>query len=97
VKAAMQAPTSPFSKPGKSVPSIFVAGLVCIFGLRKRMKHLGSWGLFAVCIAVTTLCLMTGCGGSSPSPDTAPGTYPLTLTATSGAVTKSVSLSLTVQ
>jgi len=41
---------------------------------------------------------MVGCGGGgNPPSDTAPGTYTLTVTATSGSIAKNVSLTLIVQ
>jgi hypothetical protein len=100
VSAAVHRPAAPFSKSGKGVPFTVAAGMIgFIFGLRKRLKYLRNWGPLTACIALTTLCLLAGCGGSStpPAHDAAPGSYPLTITANAGGVTKAVSLTLTIQ
>ena len=99
VSAALHRPAAPFSKSGKGVPFTVAAGMIgFIFGLRKRLKYLRNWGPLTACIALTTLCLVAGCGGSSNPPhDAAPGSYPLTITANAGGVTKTVSLTLTIQ
>ena len=100
VSAAVRRPAAPFSKSSKGVPFTVAAGMIgFIFGLRKRIKYLRNWGPLTACIALTTLCLLAGCGGSSapPAHDAAPGSYPLTITANAGGVTKAVSLTLTIQ
>ncbi len=98
VSAAVHRPAAPFSKSGKGVPFTVAAGMIgFIFGLRKRLKHLRNWGPLTACVALAALCFVAGCGGSSPPPDAAPGSYPLTITANAGGVTKTVSLTLTIQ
>ena len=84
-----------------SLPGIgFVfAGLIRSEPRRKRLAKLAATGLFAIVLLLLPSC---GGGGSStggppPQPGTPPGTYPITVTASSASVTaKTVIVNLTV-
>jgi hypothetical protein len=100
--ASLRGKPLPGSRPNDGVPLTFAAGIVCcLFGLRKKMKGLRSWGIWAVVVALALSTFVSGCSAprssSSAEIKTSPGTYLVTLSATSGTVTKSQILTLTVQ
>jgi N-acetylneuraminic acid mutarotase len=84
----------PGFRPG--VPETALALVVCFVGWRRR-RYLGSWPLLG--IAVMGIGLITGCGSGSGG-ETGGGTTPVTstvsVTATSGTLQQSVTLTLTV-
>jgi Bacterial Ig-like domain (group 3)/FG-GAP-like repeat len=79
-------------------------GSAVIFTLGRRRKINWSLQLLALAI-VSTLLAATGCGGSHPSSSTTtpttntptPGTYPLTVTATSGTIAHTATYTVTIQ
>ncbi|MDR3735730.1 MAG: glycosyl hydrolase family 28 protein [Acidobacteriaceae bacterium] len=94
----VMAPPTTASTHGKTLPIAFAAGLVGFLGLcrKYRGKRLGV--LLSVLLVVLVAGSMVGCGGGgNPPSDTVPGTYTLTVTATSGSIAKNVSLTLIVQ
>lgn len=82
----------------ESISAISLAALCFVPVIRRRRTHLTLVVLMSACILG-----LTGCAGSSGSGSktitnkTAAGTYPLTVTATSGTVMKTVPLTLVVQ
>jgi hypothetical protein len=84
--------------------SLFYASILPLFGIvlasrKKPRARLSGWG--GACILA--LLLLTGCGGGSsgsnpqPTPGTPPGTYTVTVQATSGTLSHSTTVTLTVQ
>jgi polygalacturonase len=100
VLAKMNSTPAPGTKPGTRGPLTLVAGFaVCLFGLRKKFKGLLLWNTLVICLALATACFVTGCGSGASSTthhDSAPGSYSPTVTASSGGITTSQALTLTV-
>jgi alpha-galactosidase len=72
------------------IGAIFALGL-CIVGLRQRRRFAGVLGI--LCLGVLSLAVISGCGDSVQPPVT----QQATITATSGSVTQTTTLLVTVQ
>ncbi len=86
-----------------SLAATLPLGLLSLFADRRRNRRSPLILLLAFAVT-TTLLFATGCGGGSSNSNTtpqtlttAPGTYPLTVTATSGALTHTTTFTVTVQ
>ncbi len=93
-------PSSPFNGVNQWVPGSGMT-LACIFLLGGLSRRRG-WHKVLIFAAFGFFLSVAGCsgGGSSPpppNPGTSPGTYTVTITAASGALTHSASLTLNVQ
>jgi hypothetical protein len=72
-------------------------GTFALLGLVRRKASIRRLRLFALCIGITVLAGVTGCsGGSTPSKTAASGVSQVVVTATSGALTQSVQLTVNV-
>ena len=79
---------------GPRVPGAGLALVVCFVGWRRR-RYLGNWPLLAM--AMIGIGLITGCGsGSGRTGGSTPVTSTVIVTATSGTLQQSLSLTLTV-
>ncbi len=84
---------------GRSAVAVVLIGIWLLTGLferrRRRFLFIGA--------AVALFLVVGGCGGPSstapppPNPGTSPGTYPVTITATSGTLTHSVNVTVNIQ
>jgi hypothetical protein len=91
--AGIQTPSAPHSGlPLPLVVSTMAAAVLTMLSNRKLRLRIG-----AACASLLLLIALNGCGNSKPpEPTTASGTYPLTITATSGNVSHTVNLTLVV-
>jgi hypothetical protein len=72
-------------------------GAFALLGLVRREASIWRLRLFALCVGITVLAGVTGCSGGSTSTKTAaPGVSQVVVTATSGALTQSVQLTVNV-
>jgi len=72
--------------------------LLLFFGVpRQRRNWLAMFGLLAVFVSMGVMGCVSGNGSSNANAGTAAGTYVITVTATSGAITETGQISLTVQ
>jgi polygalacturonase len=101
--ASMREEPAPWGQ-GKGLPAAFLAGVFGFaFGLRRRLKVARLLQAVILALALSAACFVTGCGSGSNGAsktktfNTSPGTYPLTVTATTSGVTQNVSLTLIVQ
>jgi hypothetical protein len=92
-----------FEIPGRRVPGalMWLAGLALLFAMVSACRRRAVWGLAMLLLSGL---LLAGCGGGGqvssgdpPQPGTPPGSYALTLTATSPEVSHSLTLTLNVQ
>ncbi len=81
--------------------SPMMLGLLLPFAgkMRRRARKSGRWSmLFLLVISVSSIAGLTGCGGTSTSsPASTPTSYNMMFTASSGALSQSTTLKLTVQ
>jgi hypothetical protein len=88
----------PMTKPApplnmlRIVPLLFV--LMLLFLLRSTQRFRTRLAMVSAIILCVTLAACTGSGG--PDNKTAKGTYPLTITGTSGTLTHTVTVTVTV-
>ena len=78
--------------------SFLPAGLL-VLGVFRRRRNFGAWrGLGLAIIALRTVTAISGCGASSMAPPVTPaGTSAIKVIATSGMVSQTTTISLTVQ
>jgi len=82
----------PFSKRGKDL--VFL-GLLAPFGLPLWRRRRATWVLLSLCFLAAVG--LSGCSLPSLVPTTPPGTYTITVNATSGTITHSMDLTVVVQ
>jgi hypothetical protein len=83
-------------RPVPFMPPMLLGILAPLFGIRRLRRMLGRHSLlFAALVSLGVATAIGGCGGGYF--DQAPQTYPITVTATSGALQHSVTVSLTVE
>jgi hypothetical protein len=70
-------------------------GAFVLLGLVRREASIRRLRLFALCISITVLAGVTGCS-STPTKAAAPGVAQVVVTATSGALTQSVQVTVNV-
>jgi polygalacturonase len=101
--ASLKEAPAPLSGHGKGLPAMALAGLLGFaFSLRRRRAVVRLLHALILCIALSAVYFVTGCGGSSSTSQgtvskSTPGTYPITVTATAGTVTQNANLTLIVQ
>jgi polygalacturonase len=102
--ASLREAPAPLSGRGKGLPVAVLAGLLGFtFSLRRRRSIVRLLQAVVLCIALSAVYVIAGCGGSSGGAQTgtgskaSAGTYPITVTATASGVTQNVNLTLTVQ
>jgi Glycosyl hydrolases family 28/Divergent InlB B-repeat domain/Bacterial Ig domain len=95
--AVIQNKTIPSSRRG--LPIAMMAGLLGCFAGMGRLKGKRAWNVLASCVVLAVMFTLSGCGGGAPatvSSNTVSGTYALGVTATSGAITKTLPLTLVI-
>jgi uncharacterized repeat protein (TIGR01451 family) len=101
---ALKAALEPFHRPGFKglvyaallpLPGIVLIGIGLTSGISRKRRAL-SWLMSALVVAVVSLQPACG-GGSSIMPPPQPKIYTVTVTATSGSISKSTQIQLTVQ
>jgi hypothetical protein len=93
---ALRQPTR-HGKAGVASALLLPFASVLLFYRRRSSPLAGLLGLFVLCgVTFATLGTIMGCGGSAP-PSTPAGTSQVVVTATSGSISQSTTISLTVQ
>jgi hypothetical protein len=70
-------------------------GVLAPFGFPLWRRRRGMWGRLALSIAFAAT--LVGCGSGTPAPITLPGTYAVVVTATSGAISHAMTLTVIVK
>jgi pimeloyl-ACP methyl ester carboxylesterase len=103
VSISTSAPTSASNLKGFGFSSFMAVAAISFFGLLPRRR----WAAAALILALTGMTMLSGCGGGGgsssgsnnppPNPGTTTGNYQVVVTATSGSLTASSTLALSIQ